>query len=307
MKNISIRLCIAMALISLLLNISCDEKETHQIPPTISIKTTDGFTKDNDTIAIGSPIIIGIQARGNDANLTNLVIRKTYPDETYTVVLDTGIYTMSLDIQKKFYQNIEEEVRWTIIVMDKNRLSSEKSLTIFKDPNSQFGGIQYYETIIMGYQENSEYGQFLDLAEGKVYFEDSAQLFQEKIELITYFIEDDNQPSPVFSSPGEYDNFSTDASEFYTSIANWNIRKYTTWDISVDDEPINALDFDNCHNDSTIIVNYDEVWGKKKFKWASTGMIIPFQTQAGKKGLLKVIRADETETGSIEFAIKMQI
>ncbi len=307
MKNISIRHYIAMALISLLLNISCDEKETHQIPPTISIKTTDGFTKDNDTIAIGSPIIIGIQARGNDANLTNLVIRKTYPDETYTVVLDTGIYTMSLDIQKKFYQNIEEEVRWTIIVMDKNRLSSEKSLTIFKDPNSQFGGIQYYETIIMGYQKNSEYGQFLDLAEGKVYFEDSAQLFQEKIELITYFVEDDNQPSPVFSSPGEYDNFSTDASEFYTSIANWNIRKYTTWDISVDDEPINALDFDNCHNDSTIIVNYDEVWGKKKFKWASTGMIIPFQTQAGKKGLLKVIRADETETGSIEFAIKMQI
>jgi hypothetical protein len=65
--------------------------------------------------------------------------------------------------------------------------------------------------------------------------------------------------------------------------------------------------FDNAHNDSLLIVSYDDVWGKKKYKWAMPGLFIPFQTAAGKKGIVHVIEADTVPEGSILFALKIQL
>ncbi|MCF8296728.1 MAG: hypothetical protein K9J13_04210 [Saprospiraceae bacterium] len=291
----------------LIFSVSCKKEEERKLPPAINFKINSIYTQNNDTAAIGAPLRFGIQARGSSTEITNFVIKKVFPNNSYTVIMDTGLYSMSLDIDKIFYQNIEEEVKWTFIVMDKNRLSSEISLTVYKDPNSQFGGILFYPSIKMGYQKNIEFGQFLSLNSGQVYFEDSAQIMQQDIDVLTYYIVDDNLPSPVLSSSGEYDNYSTEAASFYTSIPSWTTRNFTLWDISVDNNPISSEDFDNCHNDSLLIVSYNDVWGKKKFKWATSRKIIPFQTSKGKKGLLRIIHADEFDTGKIEFSIKMQL
>ena len=70
--------------------------------------------------------------------------------------------------------------------------------------------------------------------------------------------------------------------------------------------PVSSADFDRAHNDSLLIVSYHEVWGKKKFKWAVKGTIIPFLTKSGKKGLIKVVHADEKEDGFMEFELKIQ-
>jgi len=285
---------------------SCEKDKDEKMPPAINFKTNEKFVHNNDTVKIGGALLFGIQARGSDTEITNFVIKKVFPDNSYKVVMDTGMYSMLLDIEKVFYQNVEEVVEWTCVVMDKNRLSSEISMTVYKDPNSEFGGIRYYPSITMGYQNNTEFGQFLDLKNGHTYFEDSAKILQSDIEMLTYYIEDENLPSPVLSSSGEYDNFSLEASGFYPSIPDWTTRNFTLWDISVDTEPISENDYNNCQNDSLIIVSFNEVWGKKKFKWATVGKVIPFQTINGKKGLLRVIHADEFEAGSMEFSIKMQ-
>jgi hypothetical protein len=130
--------------------------------------------------------------------------------------------------------------------------------------------------------------------------------FPNQIDILTYFIVSEGTPSPVLSSPGEMDNASTEAQAYYPYIAGWSPRNYTLWDISVDSSPISAEAFDAAQNDSLLIVSYHDVWGKKKFKWATTGRIIPFLTGSGKKGLLKVVNADEFDSGTIEVAVKIQ-
>ncbi|PLX08873.1 MAG: hypothetical protein C0594_05945 [Marinilabiliales bacterium] len=294
-----------ISVLLILLN-ACEKTEESTVPE-IWFKTGEVYAQNDDTVEVGYPLNFGVQARSTESMITNFVIKKVFADGSYKVAMDTGLYAMTLNIDKTFYQGVEDVVEWTFSVMCKNRLSAHAHMKINKDPNSQFGGVVFYPSITMGYQQNIEFGQFLDLNEGKVYFEDSAEINQSAIELLSYYIEEDDLPSPVFSSAGEYDNYSTEASGFYPSIQNWSTRNYTLWDISVDNDPVSVNDFDNCHNDSLLIVSYHDVWGKKKFKWATEGRVIPFQRANGKKGLLKVIRADETETGSIEFAIKMQL
>jgi hypothetical protein len=92
---------------------------------------------------------------------------------------------------------------------------------------------------------------------------------------------------------------------FYPELTGWTTLNYTKWDISAENG-INQEKFANAHHDSLLIVSYNDVWGKKKYKWAMPGLFIPFQTSGGKKGIVKVLQADTVETGSIEFAMKIQ-
>ena len=123
---------------------ACKPKDDSHVPPTLQLKGDDQFTQSGDTIAVGRSISFGFEAQGQHAVLTNLVIEKVLPDGSYSVVLDSGMYAPQLNLNKIFYQSIEEVVHWTIRVMDQNRLTSEVSLTVYKDPNSQFGGIRDY-------------------------------------------------------------------------------------------------------------------------------------------------------------------
>jgi hypothetical protein len=50
--------------------------------------------------------------------------------------------------------------------------------------------------------------------------------------------------------------------------------------------------------------NPQNVSGNCKFCY--TGKIVPFKTDQGKYGMIKVIRADETENGTVEMEIKIQ-
>jgi hypothetical protein len=292
-------------LITMIVMVSCN-KDEEKSPPSISFKMGSKYTFDGEVVMVGNQLIFGIQANAVDANITNFTIKKIQNDGSSVVVMDTALNAESLNIDKVFYQSVEDKVDWIFTVMDKNRLSSSISLTVFKDPNSEFGDIYYYPSITMGYQNNTEYGHFLNPFTGKVYFEDSATILQDEMHFLVYYIVDQDLPSPVFSSPGEMDNFSEEALLFYPYINDWQTRKFTHWDISVDDEPISAEAFDQADNDSLLIVSYHEVWGKKKFKWATNGRVIPFRTANGKFGLVKVINAEHTEVGKIEFALKIQ-
>jgi hypothetical protein len=283
---------------------SCTQDE-QKLPPAISFKIGDQYTKNNAVVMVGHELRFGIQARGTSSNITNFTIKKVLDNNTVITVMDTGLNSISLDVDEIFYQNVEEKVTWQFTVMDRNRMSAQISLVVYKDSNSKFGGIYYYPSIKIGYQNNTLYNHFFNPISGISYSNDSATAHQDQIDMLCYYV-DDGTPSPVFSSPGEIDNGSVEAEIFYPFIKNWSIRKYTKWDISVDDAPILGSTFDNAHNDSLLIVAYHDVWGKKKFKWATTGKVIPFLTKGGKKGLVKVINAETNESGSIEFAIKIQ-
>jgi len=286
----------------LLIGTSC-KKDKENAPPSVSLMAGIDYTPSNTVVRVGGKLHFGITASGKDANITNLVIKKIMPDGTVKVVLDSGMNTTGFTINETFYQSIEDTANWTFQLMDKNRMFATTALTIYKDPNSSWGGIFEFSKITMGYQDNTTYGQFLIPSTGKVLKADSASLDPSVIDIVTYYFVDDIGPSPTFSSPGE-DGGGVLA--YYPLISNWAVKNYTKYDISVDSDPVPTDAFDACHNDSLLMLAYDPLWGKKKFKWSNPGDIIPFMTSKGKKGLIKVLNADYDVTGKIEFYLKIQ-
>ena len=281
--------------------VSC-KKDTNPSPPSIKMLTGAEYTQSGAIIAIGGKLRFGISASATDANITNFVVKKIMPDGSIKVVLDSGLNSSSFSVNETFYQSIEAEARWTFQVMDKNRQFATTAITIYKDPASAWGGILEFPSIVMGFQNSTTHGQFLIPATGKVYFADTAALNQNLIDIITYYYVDVT-PSPTFSSAGETGGGIT---EYYPSIGQWTTKNYTKWDISVDTDPVPVAAFDACHNDSLLILSYDDVWGKRKFKWADPGTVIPFLTSSGKKGLVRVIAVENDPAGSITFAMKIQ-
>ena len=288
---------------------SCKPEPEPQ-PPTITLVFDQDMTSEGDTLSIGAPLKFKIITTGIDANITNFTVKKVFDGEEKTV-MDSGLNSTGFTLNKTFFQGVEETVEWTFTVMDRNRNQATASITVIKDPNSQFGGIIEYPQITIGYQQNSSIGNFFLPSTGEIYFQDSATIFQSYVDVLAYFnYREDNAillPSPTLSSPGEEVVANTELyTDYYPFLVNWTTRNYTKYDIRADNGA-SALDFENAHNDSLLIVSYDDVWGKKKYKWANTGLIIPFQNAAGKKGLLKIIDSDTTENGSITFAMKIQL
>ena len=286
------------------------QSDDEKLPPSIRLIYDSGFTQDGDTLEIGKPITFKVAATGIDANLTNFKIEKIVNGSPKTV-LDSGLNSMGFTAVFRFYQNVEDRVEWKLSVMDRNRLMASVAMIVIKDPNSQFGGILEYSNIRLGYQDNTAFGHFFLPLTGKVYFEDSATINQAKVDILAYYnLSADNgvlKPSPTFSSPGE-ENSCTGLlyTDYYPFLCNWSVRNYTKYDIR-DNNGITQELYDNAHNDSLLIVSYDDVWGKKKYKWASNNTFIPFQNSAGKKGIIKVINAEHSETGSISFSLKIQL
>jgi len=302
------RLFVFGNLFLIILMASC-KRETPPASPVINFKVGAQYTQNGAIIQVGHKLHFGIQARSDNSQLTNFTIKKKLENGSIVTVMDTAIYDSYIDLDKTFHQNVEDKVVWIFSVMDRNRMMADINMEVFKDPNSQFGGIFHYPSIKLGMQGNTQYGQFLDPMTATVYKTDSAYLFQNAIDVLCYFGQNDNPPLPVLSSPGEMDNFSTDAQTYYSTIIDWQVRNYTLWDISIDNgtnPPLTVSSFDAAHNDSLLIVSYNPVWGKKKFKYVEAGKIIPFQTASGKLGLVKVISNDTSANGMIEIEIKIQ-
>jgi hypothetical protein len=293
----------------MLLHISCKQDEL-SVPPTIRLIAVEGNTLDGDTVEIGRPLKFRVEVTGLDANITNFTVKKHFNGQVHTV-LDSGLNSAGFEEDFIFYQGVEEEVEWRFAVLDRARQEAGVTLTVYKDPNSQFGGVRTWSNVRMGYQNNTTYGQFFLPSTGAVYFGDSATLFQDMVDVLTYFYHSPDlgvmKPSPTFSSPGEeqsmvgylYD-------EHFPFLKGWSTRNYTRWDIRA----VNGITteaFDQAQHDSLLIVSYDPAWGKKKYKWAMPGTFIPFQTAGGKLGIIKVEQADTVATGSIQFSMKIQI
>ena len=300
--RISIKPWVFLLLMSGMLSAGCSKDKT-PATPAVSLRTGGVYTADGSVVRTGGAIHFGISARPGDVNITNLVIKKVMPNGTITVVLDSGMNSGGFSVDETYYQNIEDTARWVFQIMDRNRLMVSTSMVIYKDPNSSWGGIFEYPLLKLGYQNNNDLGHFLCCASGRIFKTDSAGLVSDSIDIATFYTVEDNLPSPNFSSPGESGG---GILTYYPAISSWTSKNYTKWDISLDGSPIPVTTFDACHNDSILITSYNDVWGKRKFKWSNPGDVIPFFTARGKKGLIKVIAADEVPEGTITFSMKVQ-
>jgi hypothetical protein len=282
---------------------SCTKKPAE--PPTLSLLNEPGFTASDITVPVGFPVKFGIMGSGKDAPITNLVITMSNENGTF-IALDSGLYTNDLKFVRHISYGASDHEKWTFTIMDKNRNKSTLSLTLKKDPNSVFGQIDYFPSIKLGCQQNQDLGSFLEAQSGNAYFANSPEIIQKNINIILYYASLSSPPTDfTFSSPGE-----TEVTAYYPNIASWDIPRPEVR-YKYDSLTVTPRQFDDAYNDSLIISNYTSATaGKRKFKSARPGYVIPFQITSGpvsgKRGLLKVISVNGKENGFVEFALKIQ-
>lgn len=286
-----------------LISFSC-RKNNVSSPSLIFINDSDYIVADR-TVPVGFPIKIGVNGISNDVPITNLVITLTTENRAETA-LDSGIYTNNLRFVKNISYGASAWEKWTFTIMDKNRNKSSLSITLTKDSNSVFGQINYFPSIKSGCQNNINFGSFLNPETGLTYFADSINAIQNNIYIITYYASLNVPPTDfTFGSPSD-----NDIATYYPNINNWVLPRNEVR-YKFDSLTVSPQEFDLAYNDSLIISNYTSATvGKRKFKSARPGYVIPFEitsgAMSGKRGLLKIISTSGFEDGFIEFAMKIQ-
>ncbi|MCX6273051.1 MAG: hypothetical protein NTU44_17910 [Bacteroidetes bacterium] len=277
---------------------SC-KKDEPASSPVITLIQDSGFVYRDSILAVNQKITIGITAGGSDAVITYLGIRLE-TESKVTNLLDSGIHVRSLRYTRQISKGASNTERWIITVMDKNRHQTSVTLTFTRDPNSGFSPISHYPSIMLGAQDNSFYPHCFSVIGGATLANDSATLHQEMADIFYYYNQGGGPPAYLctFSSPGE-----NDAPTFYPFITNWTIRNSTYYNLET---TVTLQDFRDCTNDSLLLAAYDESVGKRKFKNAVADNIIPFKTQSGKNGLMRVLTAIASPQGYIEVEMKVQ-
>lgn len=290
-------------LIIVILFFSCMKKSEN--PPTLNFDSETGFTANDRTVPIGLPVKIGINGISSDAPITNLTITLTTENGS-EIALDSGLYTNNLHFVKNISYGASMWEKWTFTIMDKNRNRSTKVIILTKDTNSVFGLINYFPSIKLGCQNNHTIGSFFNPETGSIHFADSTDAIQNNMYIIMYYASLNAPPTDfTFGSPSD-----NDVTTYYPNISNWILPRNEVR-YKFDSLTVSPQEFDLAYNDSLIISNYTSATvGKRKFKSARPGYVIPFQVTAGaisgKRGLLKIISINGQETGFIEFAMKIQ-
>lgn len=289
------------ALISGIILASCQNTDDENHPPILELGLDMIYTPDSAVLDINDSIVIGIHAEGVSSNLTYLKIEVVTTEGT-TLIYDEGLNTRVLDVNKVFYKGLADEEKFVITVMDYNRQTATATITFFKNAGSAFGSIRYFPSVVLGYQSNTTFGHFLDPDSGVVYDEATSLGHEDLVDIIVYYYLSSGSPSPTLVCPAQ-----SDAQITYPAVAAWPVKNATLYDYHTSDYGlISEAQFDACNNDSLILLAYNPAYVNQKCKFATAGKIIPFLTASGKKGLIKVISADLSDTGTMTIDIKIQ-
>jgi hypothetical protein len=278
-------------------------KDEPAMQSSLILKTGTLYAQNGAYIPVGGTIRIGVLASGAGVPLTYIRIDRITGNDTLTQV-DRGIYAGSegLDADYTFSKDTSEVELWQIIVMNSDRDTAIKTLTIYKGAGTAYGPVNYFKTLRLNYQNGHSNGHYLDVNTGNIFDETSVSGHESEIDLLAYYYITSGLSSPTFTCPGY-----TAAVGYYPQIAAWPVKSTTMYDyISSDNNLISTAQFDAAENDSLLVTAYkpDKVSGNCKYGY--TGKVVPFKTQEGKYGLIKVISAEEKEAGIMEIEVKIQ-
>lgn len=274
-------------------------------PPQVMLAAGNGQITDSVVVPTGYPYKIGINASKGDAAITNLVVTLTTENGMETAV-DSGMYSNDFHYTRNISYGASRFEKWSFMLRDKNGKSASTSVIVFKDENSVFGPITVYPSVTLAAQGNLGQNSFFSIAGGIGYTQQEATAQQSDINIITYFGNLLVPPTEfTLSSPAD-----NDVASFYPMILNWTLPRNETR-YKPDSLSISQSAFDAAYNDSLIITNYTSATiGKRKFKTARAGYVIPFQVSignaAGKRGLIRIKSMQNGLNGTIVADIKVQ-
>lgn len=289
------------AVVQLFINGCNSEEGNHK--PTLFLKTGVAYTADGAYISAGGKIRIGIQASGGGVALTYLRIEKQTASGITTQV-DKGIYIgeEGLDEDFLFSKDTTSVETWKIMVMNADRDTVSRSFRIYKDSGTSYGDINFFPSIIMGLQDNTDHDQYLDLENGLSYHSANIAGHEAEINWLGYYYVTSGLPSPSFTCPGY-----TASITYYPELGSWPVKSSTVYDyVTSDNNLISFEQFDAAQNDSLLVSGFKPEKVSGNCKYCYTGKVVPFKTQSGKYGLIKVIRADQVAGGTMELSVKVQ-
>lgn len=291
-------------LILLLLSLSfCSTEDPIDELPFIFLKQGTGLVKDGDHVPVGGQIRIGISAVGGGAVITDLRVKRITEAGSITE-LDRGMYveTGGLDTTLIYTKGTADEETWNIFIQNDNRDTASINLSVYLGEGSAYGDILYYPSLILGYPANSGFDHYLDLETGILYNQGNSSGHEQEIDLASFFYYTSGKSSPTLTCPAY-----PSAQTWYPEFENWPAKNSTLYDYyTSDNDLISTAQFDAAENDSLLMVGYKPQSVSGLCKFCYTNKVIPFKTASGKYGLVKVIRADEQDGGSIEIAVKIQ-
>jgi len=281
----------------------CSEEESTDQFPFIILKQGSEYTFGGARIPAGGQMKFGISAVGGGAAITNFRVKRIMENETVTE-LDQGIYIAAggIDTTLVYVKSSAEQETWNFFMMNENRDTASVFITIFKGDGSAYGEILFFPSITLGYPTNEEYQHFLDLDSGLTYPQGNVAGHEQEIDLAAFYYLSSGTSSPTLTCPAY-----PSAMTYYPMFADWPVRNSTLYDYKTsDNDLVSPEQFDLAENDSLLVAGYKPQNVSGLCKFCYTGKIIPFKTAAGKYGMVKVIRADEQEDGSMEIAVKIQ-
>lgn len=292
--------CIALLIIIAFAGCVKDDPET---TPLILIKTGGTFTADGSAVAPGGALRFGLSVSGGGGAITNLVVKRV-SDGVAVTEADKGMYISygGLDTTVSYIRGYGQVEKWVFSVMNSYRDTASVSLTVLKGSGSAWGEISYHPSVRIGLQDNSTLPHFVDLHAGLVYDAAGVAGHEAEVDMAAFWYLTSGTSSPTLTCPAY-----SSALTYYPMFVSWSVRNQTMYDYyTSDNNLVTPAQFDLASNDSLLVNAYrpGSVSGQSKF--AYTGKVVPFRSANGKYGLIKVIRADETASGEMEIAVKIQ-
>ncbi len=283
---------------------SCSNDTTDSIPPLALFKNGD-FTTEGQRIPIGGKLSFGIAASAGSAPITNLRIQRIANGKVITE-LDKGVFitTGGLDYVFNAVKSGAQEEQWRFMVMNANRDSSIITRTVLLGDGSAYGPITHY-TLTLGMQNNTLHPNFLDLHSGNAFSPLSISGNEASVDLVAFVYETGGKLSPTLCCPAY--TGSSSVTTHYPEIGTWSTRNSTLYDYySADWSLVKPDEFERAESDSLLVASYNPQNVSGLCKYCYTNKIIPFKTENGKYGLVKVKYADTSKDGIIELEVKIQ-
>ncbi len=293
---------LAIVLLTVLVFTSCGREEP-ETTPLILLRSGSGFTDEGAVVAPGASLKFGLSVSGGGAAITNLVVRRI-SDGVTVIEADRGMYVSygGIDTVLTFTRGFGEVEQWVFFVMNSARDTASVSCTVMKGTGSAWGGISYYPSIKIGLQDNAILPHFIDLHSGTAYEASGVAGHEAEIDMAAFWYLTSGSSSPTLTCPAY-----SSALTYYPLFGSWSVRNQTMYDYySSDNNLVTPAQFGLAVNDSLLVNSYrpQSVSGQSKFAFA--GKVVPFRTADGKYGLISVIGADETPSGEMEIAVKIQ-
>ncbi len=292
----------ALAIFIILAVFGCVPDET-ETTPLILLKTGSGYTADGSAVSPGASLRFGVSVSGGGAAITNIVVSRI-SDGVVVTEADKGVYISygGLDTTLVYTRGYGQIERWVFFVMNSSRDTASVSLTVMKGEGSAWGEINYHPSIRLGLQDNTTLPHFADLHTGVAWNASGVAGHEANVDMAAFWYLTSGSSSPTLTCPAY-----SSALTYYPLFGSWSVRNQTMYDYyTSDNNLITAAQFDLAASDSLLVNAYKPQSVSGQSKYAFAGKVVPFRTSDGRYGLIKVIRADETPSGEMEIAVKIQ-